>query len=157
HVTGAIDYMYFDPRLGKHRIVDYKLTPATSPNSDLFQVFTYALMHHHQHGTQPDVAVFYLHPSPSVQEARWGAVEAARGRVYELIASMVAWADHASGAGGLPPPGDLAYCGSCKHERSGACVAELGDKDRGSWERRPATLEVARGGAPGDRARAAEE
>jgi uncharacterized protein len=148
HVTGAIDYVYFDPRLGKHRIVDYKLTPATSPNSDLFQVFTYALMHHHQHGTRPDVAVFYLHPARSVREARWEEVDAARGRVHELIASMVAWADHATGAGGLPPPGDRACCGSCKHERSGACEEQLGDKDDGSWDRRWKALEATRGGAP---------
>lgn len=148
HVTGAIDYVYFDPRLGKHRIVDYKLTPATSPNSDLFQVFTYALMHHHQHGTRPDVAVFYLHPTRSVREARWEEVEAQRGKVHELIASMVAWSDHALGAGGLPPPGDRTYCGGCKHERSGACVAELGHKDVGSWDRRWKALEATRGDAP---------
>ncbi|WP_441292580.1 helicase HerA-like domain-containing protein [Sorangium sp. KYC3313] len=146
HVTGAIDYVYFDPRLGKHRIVDYKLTPATSPNSDLFQIFTYALMHHHQHGTRPDVAVFYLHPTRSVREARWEEIEAKRGKVYELIASMVAWSDHAVGAGGLAPPGDRAYCGGCKHERSGACVAQLGHKDVGAWDRRWTALEATRGG-----------
>ncbi|WP_437766016.1 helicase HerA-like domain-containing protein [Sorangium sp. So ce764] len=146
HVTGAIDYVYFDPRLGKHRIVDYKLTPATSPNSDLFQIFTYALMHHHQHGTRPDVAVFYLHPTRSVREARWEEIEAKRGKVYELIASMVAWSDHAVGAGGLAPPGDRATCGGCKHERSGACVAQLGHKDVGAWDRRWTALEAARGG-----------
>ncbi|WP_437580077.1 helicase HerA-like domain-containing protein [Sorangium sp. So ce887] len=150
HVTGAIDYVYFDPRLGKHRIVDYKLTPATSPNSDLFQVFTYALMHHHQHGTQPDVAVFYLHPTRSVREARWEEIEAKRGKVHELIASMVAWSDHALGAGGLPPPGDRASCDGCKHERSGACVAELGPKDRGAWDRRWTALEATRGGGARD-------
>ncbi|WP_437305945.1 helicase HerA-like domain-containing protein [Sorangium sp. So ce388] len=149
HVTGAIDYVYFDPRLGKHRIVDYKLTPATSPNSDLFQVFTYALMHHHQHGTRPDVAVFYLHPTRSVREARWEEVEAKRGKVHELIASMVAWSDHALGAGGLLPPGDRAYCDGCKHERSGACVAELGHKDRGAWDRRWTALEATPGGGGG--------
>ncbi|AUX42495.1 AAA ATPase [Sorangium cellulosum] len=150
HVTGAIDYVYFDPRLGKHRIVDYKLTPPTSPNSDLFQVFTYALMHHHQHGTRPDVAVFYLHPARSVREARWEEVEAKRGKIHELIASMVAWSDHARGAGGLPPPGDRAYCDGCKHERSGACVAELGHKDRGAWDRRWTALEATRGGGVPD-------
>ncbi|WP_437649857.1 helicase HerA-like domain-containing protein [Sorangium sp. So ce362] len=156
HVTGAIDYVYFDPRLGKHRIVDYKLTPATSPNSDLFQVFTYALMHHHQHGTQPDVAVFYLHPTRSVREARWEEIEAKRGKVYELIASMVAWSDHALGAGGLAPPGDRASCDGCKHERSGACVAELGPKDGGAWDRRWTALEATRGGdAPEERERVA--
>ncbi|WP_434044108.1 MULTISPECIES: helicase HerA-like domain-containing protein [Sorangium] len=157
HVTGAIDYVYFDPRLGKHRIVDYKLTPATSPNSDLFQVFTYALMHHHQHGTRPDVAVFYLHPTRSVREARWEEVEAQRGKVHELIASMVAWSDNALGAGGLPPPGDRAYCDGCKHERSGACVAQLGHKDRGSWDRRWTALEATRGDAAEARARAADD
>lgn len=154
HVTGAIDYAYFDPRLGKHRIVDYKLTPATSPNGDLFQVFTYALMHHHQHGTRPDVAVFYLHPTRSVLEARWEDVEAARGKVYALIASMVAWADHAVGAGGLTPPGNLEYCDSCKHERSGACVEQLGHKDDGSWDQRWTALEATRGGAPDESERA---
>jgi uncharacterized protein len=156
HVTGAIDYVYFDPRLGRHRIVDYKLTPATSPNSDLFQVFTYALMHHHQHGTKPDVAIFYLHPTRTVREARWEEVLAARGKVYELIAGMVAWADHAAGAGGLLPPGDLSSCGNCKHERSGACV-RLGDKGAGSRGERPASLEVTRGEAEAPGERAAED
>ncbi|WP_437733306.1 helicase HerA-like domain-containing protein [Sorangium sp. So ce1335] len=155
HVTGTIDYVYFDPRLGKHRIVDYKLTPASSPNSDLFQVFTYALMHHHQHGTRPDVAVFYLHPTRSVREARWEEVEAQRGKVHELIASMVAWSDNALGAGGLPPPGDRTYCGGCKHERSGACVAELGHKDKGAWDRRWKALETTRGDGLEERAPAA--
>jgi hypothetical protein len=144
HVTGAIDYVYFDPRLGKHRIVDYKLTPATSPNSDLFQVITYALMHHHQHGTKPDVAVFYLHPTRNVCEKRWEDVLAERAKVYELIASMVAWRDHAQGRGGLVPPGDLAHCAGCKHERSGACVQKLGDKDQGAWDRRWKALEATR-------------
>jgi hypothetical protein len=156
HVTGAIDYVYFDPRLGTHRIVDYKLTPAASADSDLFQVYTYALMHHHQHGTRPDVAVFYLHPERRVREARWEEVDAARGKIHELIASMVAWADHARGTGGLLPPGDLAYCAGCKHERSGACLAELGDKAAGAWDRRATEIKVRRT-APEDAADAPAE
>jgi DNA helicase HerA-like ATPase len=148
HVTGAVDYVFYDARIGKHRIVDYKLTPATAPNNDLFQIYTYALMHHHQHGTRPDVAVFYLHPKRNVIEASWDMVREQQDRVYDLIASMVAWADDASGAAGLRPPGDIGYCAQCKHERSGACEKALGRKSDGQWDKRWMTLEQVRGGGP---------
>jgi hypothetical protein len=148
HVTGAIDYVFYDARLGKHRIVDYKLTPAIAPNNDLFQVYTYALMHHHQHGTQPDVAVFYLHPDRKVVEASWEQVREHESRVYDLIASMVAWADDAAGKAGLRPPGDRGYCVQCKHQRTGDCEKTLGPKDNGQWDKRWKTLEDARGGSP---------
>jgi DNA helicase HerA-like ATPase len=151
HVTGAIDYVFFDARLGKHRIVDYKLTPAAAPNNDLFQVYTYALMHHHQHGTSPDVAVFYLHPERRVIEATWERVREHQELVYDRIASMVAWADDAAGRAGLPPPGDTGYCAQCKHERSGECEKTLGPKAEGQWDKRWRTLEDVRGGGPAAR------
>ena len=62
HVTGILDYVFYDWRTENHRILDYKLTPAHQPSNDLFQVGLYALMHHVQHRTQPDVGVLYLHP-----------------------------------------------------------------------------------------------
>jgi hypothetical protein len=149
HVTGAIDYVFFDTRLGRHRIIDYKLTPARSPNNDLFQVYTYALMHHHQHGTNPDVAVFYLHPGRQMFEAPWERVLEHRARVYDLIASMVAWSDTARGQGKISPPGDTSYCSQCKHERSGACASTLGPKEHGEWDRRWRELASSQRGAPG--------
>lgn len=148
HVTGAIDYVFFDTRLGRHRIIDYKLTPARSPNNDLFQVYTYALMHHHQHGTNPDVAVFYLHPERQMFEAPWERVLEHRARVYDLIASMVAWSDSARGEGAVSPPGDTSYCSQCKHERSGECASTLGPKERGDWDRRWRELASSQPGAP---------
>src|SRR5262249_22010486 len=75
-VTGILDYVFFDWRAGGHRIIDYKLTPAHEPTGDLFQVGLYALMHHLQHRTQPDVGVLYLHPQRLMAELPWG-------RVYE--------------------------------------------------------------------------
>ena len=62
HVTGILDYVFYDWRTESHRIIDYKLTPADQPTKDLFQVSLYALMHHHQHHTRPDVGILYLHP-----------------------------------------------------------------------------------------------
>ena len=57
HVTGTLDYVFYDWRTERHRILDYKLTPGGQPTNDLFQVCVYALMHHAQHGTAPDVGV----------------------------------------------------------------------------------------------------
>jgi hypothetical protein len=61
-VTGVLDYVFYDWRTARHRILDYKLTPAGEPGNDLFQVALYALMHNVQHRTEPDVGVLYLHP-----------------------------------------------------------------------------------------------
>jgi hypothetical protein len=137
HVTGAIDYVFYDWRVKSHRIIDYKLTPATHPNKDLFQIYTYALMHHHQHGTRPRVTVFYLHPERVPIEASWEKVEAEQHKVYSLLASMVGWAryDEKTGAG-LKPPGDLIYCGGCRWNKNGQCEARLGPKQEGDWDHR---------------------
>src|SRR5262249_47004772 len=43
HVTGKLDYVFYDWRTTHNRIVDYKLTPADKPANDLFQVCLYAL------------------------------------------------------------------------------------------------------------------
>lgn len=137
HVTGAIDYVFYDWRVKSHRIVDYKLTPATHPNKDLFQIYAYALMHHHQHGTRPRVTVFYLHPDRVPIESSWETVEGEQHKVYDLLASMVAWSryDEATGAG-LKPPGDVTYCSSCRWSRDGQCEARLGPKHEGGFDRR---------------------
>jgi hypothetical protein len=136
-VTGAIDYVFYDWRVKSHRIVDYKLTPATHPNKDLFQIYTYALMHHHQHGTRPRVTVFYLHPDRVPIESSWEKVEQEQHKVYDLLASMVAWSryDEKTGAG-LKPPGDVTYCSSCRWNRDGQCEARLGPKQEGGFDRR---------------------
>ena len=72
-VTGILDYVFYDWRTAHHRIIDYKLTPAGEPSNDLFQVALYALMHHVQHRTEPDVGVLYLHPERRMVELTWDA------------------------------------------------------------------------------------
>ncbi len=70
-VVGRLDYVFYDWRVARRRIIDYKLTPGNEPSNDLFQVGVYGLMHHAQHKTQPDVAVFYLHPRRQMLELKW--------------------------------------------------------------------------------------
>jgi DNA helicase HerA-like ATPase/CRISPR/Cas system-associated exonuclease Cas4 (RecB family) len=146
HVVGQIDYAFFDVRVGKVRILDYKLTPSAEPAKDLAQLYTYALMHHHQHGTQPDVGLFYLHPVRRMIEAPWATVHAERHRIYDLLASMTEWSrfDEATGAG-LRPPGNPEYCGSCRW--SSVCEKRLGAKARGEREHRWEERAAAPGGA----------
>lgn len=147
HVTGAIDYVYYDWRIAAHRIVDYKLTPGHHSNKDLFQVCCYALMHHHQHATEPHVAVFYLHPRRRVVELGWSQIRDQRHKVYDLLASMVAWGRYdEQSRRGLKPPGDVTYCAGCKYDRGGQCAARLGPKHEGEWDKRwqelPSTREA---------------
>lgn len=133
HVTGAIDYVFFDWRTQSHRIIDYKLTPASDPNSDLFQVCAYSLMHHHQHGTRPGAAVFYLHPERKVAEKTWEQVHGERHKVYDLLASMVGWSRYDPRTrAGLKPPGMPSMCGQCKWNRE--CEARLGPKTEGAFD-----------------------
>jgi len=144
HVTGAIDYVFYDARTESHRIVDYKLTPADQPNNDLFQVCTYALMHHHQHGTKPDVAVFYLHPKRQMFEKRWDELQNERHKIYDLIASMVSWARYDEvGRKGLLPPGNETQCVTCPWR--GECETRLGPKANGDFDRRWKELAAGRG------------
>jgi hypothetical protein len=91
HVTGVLDYVFHDWRTANNRIIDYKLTPADKPLNDLFQVCVYALMHHVQHRTEPDVGVLYLHPSRQMIEKPWAQVYAERHVVFNLLASMREW------------------------------------------------------------------
>jgi CRISPR/Cas system-associated exonuclease Cas4 (RecB family) len=148
HVVGQIDYAFYDVRVGKVRILDYKLTPSAEPEKDLAQLYTYALMHHHQHGTQPDVALFYLHPVRQMIEAPWATVYEQRHRIYDLLASMVEWSrfDETTGSG-LRPPGNPEYCGRCRW--SSVCEARLGPKGRGErehrWQERAASSATALG------------
>jgi hypothetical protein len=137
HVTGAIDYVFYDWRVKSHRIIDYKLTPATNPNKDLFQIYTYALMHHHQHGTRPRVTVFYLHPERVPLESSWEEVEQGQHKIYDLLSSMVGWSRYDEKTGtGLKPPGDVTYCASCRWNRNDQCEARLGPKQEGDWDHR---------------------
>jgi hypothetical protein len=135
HVTGAIDYVYRDPATGKDRIVDYKLTPATHPHKDIVQVMTYALFHHHQHGTEPEAAVLYLHPTEIEFAKTWPEVRHERRKVYTLLASMPGWERYdAKHGAGLQPPGDSVYCSVCKW--STRCEERLGPKNEGQWDDR---------------------
>lgn len=130
HVSGILDYVFHDWRTGRNRILDYKLTPATQPNVDLFQVAIYALMHHVQHHTEPDVGVLYLHPRRAMVEMPWTRVHAERRTVGNLLASMREWIDYdETSETGLKPPGDPTYCDSCRWR--GECVERLGPKDEG--------------------------
>lgn len=130
HVTGRLDYVFYDWRTTHNRIVDYKLTPADKPAADLFQVCLYALMHHVQHRTEPDVGVLYLHPSRQMAEKPWEQVYAERHVVYNLLASMREWVCYDEKAGtGLKPPGEPVYCDVCRWNRE--CVERLGPKHEG--------------------------
>lgn len=137
HITGAIDYVFFDWRTERHRIVDYKLTPADHANRDLFQVCAYSLMHHHQHGTEASAAVFYLHPDRKIFEKSWQQVLDERHKVYDLLASMVGWAQYDEEArAGLKPPGVTIWCSGCKWNRDGQCETRLGAKKDGARDKR---------------------
>ena len=130
HVTGRLDYVFFDWRDERLRIVDYKLAPAANPNKDQYQVAIYALMYHHQHRFHCDAAVFYLHPGRHVVEMSWEQVEAQRAKVYNLLASMVEWSRYSAERGiGQLPPGETSDCGSCKWRHR--CEPELGAKSQG--------------------------
>jgi uncharacterized protein len=130
HVTGVLDYVFYDWRSGRNRIVDYKLTPADTPTNDLFQVCVYALMHHVQHATEPGAAVLYLHPSRQMIEKSWEQVHAERSVIYNLLASMREWVLYdEAGRDGLKPPGEPVYCGACRWRDQ--CVQRLGPKHEG--------------------------
>ncbi len=130
HVTGRLDYLFFDWRDERLRIVDYKLAPATNPNKDQYQVAIYALMYHYQHRFKCDAAVFYLHPARHVVEMSWEQVESERAKVYNLLASMVEWSRYSAEQGmGQLPPGETSYCGSCQWRHR--CEPELGAKSLG--------------------------
>ncbi len=146
HVTGALDYVFFDWRTESHRILDYKLTPSHQPTNDLFQVSTYALMHHHQHQTKPDVAVLYLHPQRVMHEMRWEEVYAKRHEVYDLLASMAEWVRYNEKSGeGLKPIGNTEFCGTCRWNNANECERRLGAKDAGDrlhgWTETPLSAE----------------
>jgi DNA helicase HerA-like ATPase/CRISPR/Cas system-associated exonuclease Cas4 (RecB family) len=140
HVTGRLDYVFFDWRDDHLRIVDYKLTPARNPNKDQAQVAIYALMYQLQHRYQCNAAVFYLHPGRHVVEMSWEQVEKERAKIYNLLASMVEWSRYSADEGlGQLPPGETSYCGSCPWRPR--CEPELGPKALGSvigWRPEPA-------------------
>jgi CRISPR/Cas system-associated exonuclease Cas4 (RecB family) len=132
HVTGILDYVFFDWRAGGHRIIDYKLTPAHEPTGDLFQVGLYALMHNLQHRTEADVGVLYLHPQRLMAEMSWERVHAARHKVFDYLASMAEWVRYDESRGsGLKPPGEPTACAHCKWDRDGQCARRLGPKHEG--------------------------
>jgi CRISPR/Cas system-associated exonuclease Cas4 (RecB family) len=130
HVSGILDYVFYDWRTAHNRILDYKLTPALQPTGDLFQVCVYALMHHVQHRTEPDAGVLYLHPERCMAEKSWEQVHAERHKVYNLLASMREWiAYDEQGGTGLKPPGDPIYCDGCRWRDE--CVVRLGGTGAG--------------------------
>ena len=129
-VAGVLDYVFWDWRTNHHRILDYKLTPAKEPSNDLFQVCTYAIMHHLQHQTEPDAGVLYLHPSRQMFEKKWEDIWAERDKVFNLLASMRAWVRYDEQTGqGTKPPGAPLYCSSCKWDND--CARRLGPKHEG--------------------------
>lgn len=133
HVTGSLDYVFFDWRTESHRILDYKLTPSHQPMNDLFQVCTYALMHHHQHQTKPDVAVLYLHPQRAMHEMRWDEVYEKRHEVYDLLASMAEWVRYNEKTEyGFKPIGNTEFCPTCRWNKGNECERRLGAKDTGT-------------------------
>jgi hypothetical protein len=143
HVTGILDYVFFDWRAGGHRIIDYKLTPAHEPTGDLFQVGLYALMHNLQHHTQPSVGVLYLHPHRLMAEMPWEQVYESRHKVFDLLASMADWIDYDETSGrGLKPRGEPTACAHCKWDRDNQCARRLGPKHEGRrhhhWSDAPA-------------------
>jgi CRISPR/Cas system-associated exonuclease Cas4 (RecB family) len=130
HVTGILDYVFYDWRTAHQRIIDYKLTAADKPTNDLFQVGIYALMHHVQHRTEPDVGVLYLHPQRHMVEAGWPQIHGQRHVVFNLLASMRLWIAYDEKTGeGLKPPGEPLYCDVCRWNRQ--CVRRLGPKHEG--------------------------
>lgn len=137
HVTGAIDYVFYDWRISSHRIIDYKLIPADHQNKDLFQVCAYALMHHHQHRTQPSACVFYLHPKKTMVEMKWPEVYANRHKVYTQLASMVGWSRYDEVTkSGLKPKGNPIWCGGCRWNKGNECERRLGPKHEGDYDTR---------------------
>jgi hypothetical protein len=149
HVTGALDYVFYDWRTSSHRIVDYKLIPPDHQNKDLFQVCAYVLMHHHQHGTEPSACVFYLFPKRKMAEMKWPKVYAERNKVYTHLASMVAWSkyDEASNQG-LKPRGNPIWCAGCKWNKNGECEQRLGPKHEGGFDTRWEDLATRSGTGP---------
>jgi uncharacterized protein len=100
-IVGVLDYVFYDWRSERQRIIDYKLTPANEPTNDLFQVCVYALMHNTQHRSQADAAVLYLHPERSMVERKWEDIYAERHKIYDLLASMAAWSKYDEKTGSL--------------------------------------------------------
>ena len=156
-VAGILDYVFYDWRVAGHRILDYKLTPAHEPGNDLFQVCVYALMHHMQHGTEPDAGVLYLHPARQMVEKKWADVWAERDKVHGLLASMCEWVRYDErGGAGLKPPGEPLYCDVCKWD--GECVRRLGPKSEGGRRDHPGEpVDLSRRDKPGGSPRSALE
>ncbi len=132
HITGILDYVFYDWRTENHRIIDYKLTPAHEPSNDLFQIGLYSLMHHVQHKTQPNVGVLYLHPDRAMVEMSWDVIDQKRHQVYDLLASMAEWVqyDEVTKAG-LKPIGEPSACRHCRWNQENECVQRLGPKHEG--------------------------
>lgn len=132
NVHGRLDYVFYDWRTTRRRIIDYKLTPADRPANDISQISLYALMHHVQHHTEPDVAVLYLHPRRVLEERTWDAIQTQRYQTYDFLASIGAWLQYDENSGtGLKPPGEPAYCDACPWQSQ--CTARLGPKHEGGW------------------------
>ncbi len=145
HITGVLDYVFYDWRSGRRRIIDYKLTPAEQPTNDLFQVSLYALMHHVQHRTEPDVGVLYLHPRREMIELTWQEIHAQRRTMYDFLASLLEWSKYdETQRTGLLPPGEPQYCNVCPWDK--VCLSRLGPKHEGGrlahWTERHARPEI---------------
>ncbi|MEJ7637035.1 MAG: PD-(D/E)XK nuclease family protein [Singulisphaera sp.] len=131
HVTGILDYVFYDWRTENHRIIDYKLTPANQPTKDLFQVSLYALMHHHQHRTRPDVGVLYLHPKRMMVEQSWVEVDGRRHLVYDMLASMASWVVYDETSRAASSPRRAVALLGLQVEQGGSVRPALGPKPEG--------------------------
>jgi hypothetical protein len=129
-VQGSIDTLFFDWRTGRPRILDFRVTPDAGADGDVVQASTWALVHHRQHESRPDVTVHYLRPAPKKVERKWEEVSSARAAVFDHLASLVAWEtyDEASRKG-LLPPGEPSRCGGCSWRDQ--CEERLGPKSEG--------------------------
>ena len=152
-VRGNLDYLFFDDRRGKYQLIDFKLLPATAISKDLLQIALYAFMHDRQYGTRPDTAVMYLHPELQIADQSWELIQNSRGKIFDLLASMVAWADYDEERQvGLKPWGEPALCPHCPWNRQGECTRRLGPVTEGGavrWHTENlATLDSSRMRAP---------
>lgn len=130
NIVGILDYVFYDYRSERKRIIDYKLTPSKHPKTDLFQVSLYALMHHIQHQTEPDVGLLYLHPKREMCEKPWENIYADRHGMYDFLASLEQWLQYDEHAQtGLKPPGEPLYCDRCRWRKE--CTTRLGPKHQG--------------------------
>lgn len=133
-LNGSIDFMFFDWRTGRQRILDFQLAADGDAAGDLGQASTCAVAHQRQHDSRPDVTVYTLRPARKKVERTWEQVAESRAEVFDHLASVVAWeAYDAKRHSGLLPPGRPSLCGGCRWRDQ--CEPRLGPKSAGERAR----------------------